>query len=68
MLIIALCLLLLIWEYTPVEDTLIGAWGEDGPTADPVWGRGEKRIPGGGYKGGGGPGPPFIFLAQKKFS
>ena len=60
MLIIALCLLLLIWEYTPVEDTLIGAWGEDGPTADPVWGRGEKEYRGGVIKGGGAVAPVYF--------
>ena len=35
-LIIALCLLLLIWHYTPVEGTPDRRGGEDGPAANPV--------------------------------
>ena len=47
-LIIALCLLLLIWHYTPVEGIPDRRGGEDGPAADPVWGW-EERENGGGF-------------------
>ena len=53
-LIIALCLLLLIWHYTPVEGIPDRRGGEDGPAADPVWGWEERENGGGDSKGGGG--------------